>query len=362
MRSRPSPSSCCAPPAPSRPRTTRSVSAWLLSGVGMDDPLIDRMMAPRLFEAEGVGRALRDDVLTRIWADTIHYLAFSGRLSRDWLLDACLRRFLRGGSAQDLGFFLRVHEMIDPTPQEIAARRRDYLRLLPAAHPPVAEVALAVDLRRRADRRRRRGRGDRRPRRPRRGRPGPRRSRLARGAGTGRSRHRRRARQGARRRVRAPSDKVQERAAHIALRHADAFAPAAEVIAEAVPLLPAELRAQVAARFGEGSEPPRPPTVHAPPLPAVGRRPGGTRGFTLDVPDHRLTDPVRANGPLPPTLTWWPSRWWAAAWRARAADSRCRRARRLGAAEPLRPGMRPPPRSGSPPRPDRPLPGFRKGG
>ncbi|WP_142259220.1 DUF6493 family protein [Thermopolyspora flexuosa] len=230
------------------------VSAWLLSGVGMDDPLIDRMV-PRLFEAEGVGRALRDDVLTRIWADTIHYLAFSGRLSRDWLLDACLRRFLRGGSAQDLGFFLRVHETIDPTPQEIAARRRDYLRLLPAAHPPVAEVALrwiraagpiddadAVEaiaaLAVRAE------------------------VALAR-AGLGWLEERVRDAPGTAAELAKalaaafghPSHKVQERAAHIALRHADAFAPAAEVIAEAVPLLPAELRAQVAARFGEGSEP-----------------------------------------------------------------------------------------------------------
>ncbi|WP_344745227.1 DUF6493 family protein [Streptosporangium vulgare] len=39
-------------------------------------------------------------------------------------------------------FFVRLHELLEPAPAEVEARARDYLRLLPAAPGPVAELAL----------------------------------------------------------------------------------------------------------------------------------------------------------------------------------------------------------------------------
>lgn len=60
------------------------------------------------------------------------------------LLDGCVRRFLRGGTALDLRFFVRLHDALAPTEAEAGARARDYARLLPAAPGPVAESALEL--------------------------------------------------------------------------------------------------------------------------------------------------------------------------------------------------------------------------
>ncbi|HUR02002.1 MAG TPA: hypothetical protein VM347_05655 [Nonomuraea sp.] len=106
--------------------------------VAQSDPLLPALL-PRLFEAEGVGRALQFERADPIspWFRTLRAAG-----ERDVLLDGCVRRFLRGGTAQDLRFFARLHELLEPTTAEIDARRRDYLRLLPAAPGPVAELSL----------------------------------------------------------------------------------------------------------------------------------------------------------------------------------------------------------------------------
>ncbi len=52
-----------------------------------------------------------------------------------------MSRFLLGGDARDLRFFVRLHTLVAPTREESAGRLRDYLRLLPAAPGPVAELA-----------------------------------------------------------------------------------------------------------------------------------------------------------------------------------------------------------------------------
>ncbi|PZG08724.1 hypothetical protein C1J01_38660 [Nonomuraea aridisoli] len=110
-----------------------------------DDPLLGHLL-PRLFEAEGVGAVLRDEPAGEpppaSWLAALTELERTGRIGRDQLLDGCLRRFLRGGAAPDLRFFVRLHELLDPSADEVRARRRDYLRLLPAAPGPVAEMAL----------------------------------------------------------------------------------------------------------------------------------------------------------------------------------------------------------------------------
>ncbi|MFD1542662.1 hypothetical protein [Nonomuraea guangzhouensis] len=76
------------------------------------------------------------------WLMSLTVLQSEGTIDRGLLIDGCLRRFLRGGSAGDLRFFARLHELLEPTYAEVASRAHDYLRLLPAAPGAVAELAL----------------------------------------------------------------------------------------------------------------------------------------------------------------------------------------------------------------------------
>ncbi|MEZ0074826.1 DUF6493 family protein [Planotetraspora sp. GP83] len=115
------------------------VVAWVSAGVGSEpDPLLP-VLLPRIFGAEGVGRALQHERVAPI-SPWLRALRDSG--DRESLLDGCVRRFLRGGTAQDLRFFARLHELLEPSAAEVEPRRRDYLRLLPAAPGSVAELAL----------------------------------------------------------------------------------------------------------------------------------------------------------------------------------------------------------------------------
>ncbi|GLW10179.1 hypothetical protein Misp01_53080 [Microtetraspora sp. NBRC 13810] len=255
---------CGAPP----PEHDPLVTAWLRARPRADDPLIGPLL-PRIFEAEGAGRVLREERLEPRptgWLALIGRLEAAGRVSRADLLDGCLRRFLLGGDAVGLRFFVRLHRMLDPTPREVAARTRDYLRLLPAAPGTVAELALE---------RLRRG--------------GPYESAdvaEAVGALTFRP-EAKLALAGLRWLEEEPppaaeaahalaaafghaSYEVQGRAARLALRHAAALAPAGQVIAEAVPLLPAALGTRVAAAFGgEAAEPEGTEAFVPPPLAPV---------------------------------------------------------------------------------------------
>ncbi|MFF3437292.1 hypothetical protein [Streptosporangium sp. NPDC002721] len=128
------------------------VLGWLATPPTADglrrDPLLDTLL-PRIFEAQGVGRALREERSDPLYADSWLgvLVALSGEGSgsgvrRETLLAGCVSRFLRGGDAVDLRFFVRLHELLEPTYAEVEARARDYLRLLPAAPGPVAELAL----------------------------------------------------------------------------------------------------------------------------------------------------------------------------------------------------------------------------
>ncbi|RBQ15610.1 hypothetical protein DP939_35145 [Spongiactinospora rosea] len=114
------------------------VAAWLAEPHVVYDPLTP-LLLPRVFDAEGAGRALRDE---RLEPRPTRWLAAATReLPRERVLDGCVSRFLRGGDTQDLRFFVRLHTLADPTPAETASRLRDYLRLLPSAPGTVAELA-----------------------------------------------------------------------------------------------------------------------------------------------------------------------------------------------------------------------------
>ncbi|WP_326821032.1 hypothetical protein [Streptosporangium sp. NBC_01756] len=122
------------------------VVGWLETAgrrpVPSEDPLFD-LMLPRIFDAQGVGRALQwESGPTGPWLKALCDLAAGDAAKRPTLLEGCVRRFLLGGSALDLRFFARLHEALDPAPHEIEPRAHDYLRLLPAAPGPVAELAL----------------------------------------------------------------------------------------------------------------------------------------------------------------------------------------------------------------------------
>ncbi|MEV4549223.1 DUF7824 domain-containing protein [Nonomuraea wenchangensis] len=252
------------------------VIAWLRTGPADDDPLLGPLL-PRIFEAEGVGRELREERLTPAptpLLSLIGRLLAAGQVSREELLDGCLRRFLRGGDGVSLRFFVRLHELLDPTPEEAAARARDYLRLLPVAPGAVAELALAQL----------RGVGPLEP------------AETAEAAGALTFRAEAKLALGGLRLVERETDgvaghphaaelatalatafghtsyEVQGRAARIALKRAAALAPAGHVLAEAVPLLPEALGVRVADRFGgevaQQEQQERPEAFTPPPLPA----------------------------------------------------------------------------------------------
>ncbi|GAA2103653.1 DUF6493 family protein [Actinomadura alba] len=107
------------------------------------DPFLDALV-PRLFEADGVGEVLRPEPEPHphTWAGALTALAAGGRLDRDSLLDGCLSRFLRGGTARELRWFVSLHEALEPSLDEVRARLRGYVRLLPTASGPVLDPLL----------------------------------------------------------------------------------------------------------------------------------------------------------------------------------------------------------------------------
>ncbi|TDD67717.1 DUF6493 family protein [Actinomadura rubrisoli] len=127
------------------------VIGWVTDGAHLetlaDDPFLDALL-PRLFETEGVGAALANEgararrAASHTWSASLAALARTGRVDRTVLLDGCVRRFLRGGTAHTLRWFVQLHGMLEPTDDEAAVRARDYVRLLPAAPPAVADLAL----------------------------------------------------------------------------------------------------------------------------------------------------------------------------------------------------------------------------
>ncbi|MEW2354821.1 DUF6493 family protein [Spirillospora sp. NPDC029432] len=234
------------------------------------DPFLGAML-PRLFEIEIIGRVLGGTYQGRPWIDALTALARAGGIDRTALLDGCLRRLLRGGDLADLRWYVRLHEALAVTPEEAAERLRDYLRLLPAAPAGVAELALTEV--RRADRL---GALDGaafaeaaeallfRPE-----------KKLVRAAliwlgGSARERSRVDATLAA-----LPvafgceAHALQERAVEVAVKHAaEAGEKARQAVREAAAALPADLRAWVAAAFGDVEAPePAAPVVLAPPPP-----------------------------------------------------------------------------------------------
>ncbi|GAA2416346.1 hypothetical protein GCM10010191_28420 [Actinomadura vinacea] len=106
-----------------------------------DHPFTDALIQ-RIFEVEAIGREIVRFAEGRHWRDALIARVERGELGREALLDGCLRRFLRGGAQGDLRWYAALHDRLAPDLGEATARLRDYLRLLPTAPVPVAEIAL----------------------------------------------------------------------------------------------------------------------------------------------------------------------------------------------------------------------------
>ncbi|WP_019631545.1 DUF6493 family protein [Actinomadura atramentaria] len=133
------------------------VHGWLITSTRPStDPFLPALL-PRLFEVDEAGLHLTwdegrttrrwvglADCEQESWIDVLTARARTGEIERAALLDGCLGRFLRGGRPGELRWFLRLHDALDPSDAEVAARLRDYLRLLPAAHGTVAARAFAA--------------------------------------------------------------------------------------------------------------------------------------------------------------------------------------------------------------------------
>ena len=109
------------------------------------DPFFDAL-APHLLEVDGIGGLFASSASTWMrpesgWPLALAALAASGRLERERLLDRCLGRLFQGGPAAELRGFLLLHEALDPTLEQVAARTGDYTRLLADGPPRVAEAA-----------------------------------------------------------------------------------------------------------------------------------------------------------------------------------------------------------------------------
>lgn len=106
------------------------------------DPFLDALL-PRLFEVDGVGTELArgDGTGTEAVPRALVALAAEGRLDRAVLLNGVLGRLLRGDRPGALRPFLVLHDLLAPTPDEVAVRSSAYLRLLADGPGPVARAA-----------------------------------------------------------------------------------------------------------------------------------------------------------------------------------------------------------------------------
>ncbi|NUS06720.1 MAG: hypothetical protein HOV97_29665, partial [Nonomuraea sp.] len=102
------------------------------------DPLLDSVL-PRLFLARGVAGPLAVGGAAGVLGE-LAVLAGEGRVPRGTLIDGCARRFLVGGQEAEIAPFVLLWRMLRPEPEEIPAL--DFVRLLPSAAPPLAQLAL----------------------------------------------------------------------------------------------------------------------------------------------------------------------------------------------------------------------------
>jgi len=158
-----------AVPAPEHPQYFRGTVFGLPDTFLRDRvPLADRVREdPALIEehlikmlaSEGAGRALaRHDGYREpskppthphlpepfpdgTWRRALVALQESGEINRGRLLDAVLSAPLRDWAAADLGWYIGMHDALEPTLDEVADRQGTYARLLTVEHGPSVKTA-----------------------------------------------------------------------------------------------------------------------------------------------------------------------------------------------------------------------------
>lgn len=158
-----------AVPAPEHPAYFRGTVSGL-SDPSMRDrvPLADRVReVPELLKdhliemlgAEGAGRALAthdgyfapskpsahphmpESFPDGTWQRALVALQQSGEIDRERLLDAVLAALLRDWAAADLGWYVGMHDALEPTLDEALDRQGTYTRLLAVEHGPSVKTA-----------------------------------------------------------------------------------------------------------------------------------------------------------------------------------------------------------------------------
>jgi hypothetical protein len=138
------------------PVTKGVVRGWLHSfGTRGDGPLTTRLrhspyldlLLSSVFTVDGVGDVMRTpcyDPGSGSWEEypaALAHLAAEGRLDRGVLLDATVRRLVRGDRGTTIHPFAELHEALEPTVDELAGYTHDYVRLLSTAPLRVAGLA-----------------------------------------------------------------------------------------------------------------------------------------------------------------------------------------------------------------------------
>jgi hypothetical protein len=128
----------------------------LVEQIGRDPGLIgDHLLT--MLSTEGVGRllAFHDSYMERrhshlpdlaefpagTWRIALVTLVQEQRLDRGCLLDTVLAAPLRDWAAADLGWYVGMHDALEPTLDEIAERQGTYTRLLTVEHGPSVKTA-----------------------------------------------------------------------------------------------------------------------------------------------------------------------------------------------------------------------------
>lgn len=75
------------------------------------------------------------------WRGAVLSLTAAGRLDRGRVLDTVLAAPLRDWAAADLGWYVGMHDALQPTVEEVVARQLTYARLLTVEHGPSVKLA-----------------------------------------------------------------------------------------------------------------------------------------------------------------------------------------------------------------------------
>ncbi|MDY7089350.1 MAG: DUF6493 family protein [Actinomycetota bacterium] len=118
------------------------VRSWVFDALQHDrlrsSPHLDDLL-PAVFEIDGLGGELT--VRRDLFGETVAALVAEGRLERKVVLAATLDRLVRGDRPGFLRPFAALHELLAPTPDEMAGHALDYAQLLPGAPSAIAGLA-----------------------------------------------------------------------------------------------------------------------------------------------------------------------------------------------------------------------------